>query len=185
MVYISTDFVFDGRSERPYAPDDTPNPINHYGRSKLAGEEAVRQVGGAWLIVRTSWLYGAGGPNFVASILRRARKGEPLLVVDDERGRPTWTGSIAPAILDLAKKGCTGIMHLADRGDATWFEFAKKILSTAGIACDLQPTSSHEWGAPAPSPAYSLLDLSVAEQILSYDMQHWETSLESYLGAEL
>ncbi|MCH7564368.1 MAG: dTDP-4-dehydrorhamnose reductase [Gemmatimonadetes bacterium] len=183
MVYISTDFVFDGRSERPYTPDDPPNPINHYGRSKLAGEEVVRQAGGAWTIVRGGWFYGEGGRDFVDVILERARAGRPLRVVDDQVGVPSWTGSVAPALLDLIEKSATGVLHLCDRGEVTRVDWARAALTLAGVDLEVEPVSSEAFAAPAERPAYSVLNGEAAEAILGRAMAEWSESLRTYLEA--
>lgn len=183
MVYISTDFVFDGRSERPYAPDDPPNPINHYGRSKLAGEAAVKQAGGAWTIVRSGWFYGEGGTDFVDVILERARAGGLLRVVDDQVGAPSWTGSVAPALLDLVEKSATGVLHLCDRGEVTRVDWARAALALAGVDLEVEPVSSEAFAAAAERPAYSVLNGEAAEAILGRAMPEWSESLRTYLEA--
>ena len=224
VLLPSTDYVFDGTSSRPYRPGDSPNPLNLYGKSKWMGEEEVRMSGARWIVVRTSWLYGRDGNDFVDAILdaarergrsggRRAEGPDGLLrVVDDQRGRPTWTGSIGPALIrllegetedrritgasdprsdpgtrepnpegavDAAAPGRT--LHLADRGDATWYELAVEALRLAGMDVEVVPVSSEEWGAPAPRPRYSVLDISAAEECLGFTMPPWTKSLRRYL----
>lgn len=191
VVYPSTDFVFDGRTRRPYRPDDPPAPRGAYARSKLQGEEAVRGTLPAdrCLVVRTSWLYGAGGRNFVDSILEKVRaeagasSGPPTLpVVTDQVGSPTWTGSLAPTLLDLAEGGARGVFHASDRGETSRLGLAGAALQLAGLEAALEPVSSDSWGAPAPRPPYSVLDVSATEEALGRALPHWTASLASYLG---
>ncbi len=183
MVYLSTDFVFDGRSERPYTPDDPPNPINHYGRTKLAGEAAVRHVGAAWLTVRGGWFYGEDGTDFVDVILERARAGGPLRVVNDQVGGPSWVGSVAPALLDLVEKSATGVLHLCDRGEVTRVDWAREALALAGVDLEVEPVSSEAFAAAAERPGYSVLNGEAAEAILGRAMPEWSESLRTYLEA--
>ncbi|MCK5653475.1 MAG: dTDP-4-dehydrorhamnose reductase, partial [Gemmatimonadetes bacterium] len=124
LVYLSTDYVFDGEKRSPYLPEDPPNPQGAYARSKLAGEEETAAAGGEWLMVRSGWLYGSGGKNFVDTILGMAEERGSVKVVSDQKGRPTWAGSLAPTVLDLLATGARGIYHVADRGEATWLELA-------------------------------------------------------------
>jgi dTDP-4-dehydrorhamnose reductase len=158
LVYVSTDYVFDGRKGAPYAEDDPPAPLNAYGRSKLAGEEAVRTFGGRWAIVRTAWLYGVQGKNFVTTILDRARAGRPLRVVDDQTGSPTYAADLADGMASLLSGRHTGVFHATNSGACSWFAFAREILRLAGLAPDaVQPMSSAELDRPARRPAYSVL----------------------------
>lgn len=183
IVQISTDYVFDGRGKRPYRVDDATGPLSVYGRSKLEGEEAVREVGGKWLVVRTSWLYG-GGSGFVPAILRRAGRSEPLRIVDDQRGRPTWAPDAARALLDLLERGARGIWHVAGGGDCTWHELAKEAVAVAGYSVPIDAISTAAFGAPAPRPAYSVLDLDATERLLGRPMVHWSGALQQYIRSE-
>jgi len=189
VLYLGTDYVFDGTASRPYRPGDPPNPVNLYGKSKWMGEEEVRTSGARWIVVRTSWLYGHGGGNFVDAILEAARTEDHLRVVDDQRGRPTWTESLAPALLDLLERDredesvSDRVFHLADRGEATWYELASEALCLSGVDAELAPVSSEVWDAPAPRPAYSVLDISSAEECLGYPMPDWRESLGRYLAS--
>lgn len=192
LLYPSSDYVFDGRARDPYLPGDEARPLNAYGRSKLAGEEAVRAEagGGGWLIVRTSWLYGAGGGNFVDTVLERGRRGEALRVVDDQRGRPTWTGSLAPALVELVERHAVGspplrTLHLADRGTATWYGLARAALELAGVEAPVEAVSSEAWGAPALRPRNSVLEISSGEEALGRSMPPWSDSLARYLEERL
>ena len=182
FVYPSTDYVFDGSADRPYAPDARPAPINAYGRSKLAGEAAVRESGADVLIVRTSWLYGAGGRNFVATILGRARAGERLRVVDDQRGSPTWTGTLARAIRGLLERAApAGTWHAANAGETTWLELARRALAIAGVEAQVEPAKTREFPRPAARPAYSVLDCSATVALIGA-LPHWEVALAEALA---
>lgn len=180
-VYPSTDYVFGGDSLRPYQPGDPISPINAYGRSKAEGERAA-MLAGRTLIVRTSWLYGEGGRHFVDSITRLARDRESLQVVDDQIGRPTWTGSLARGLAALIEREIQGIHHLTNSGEPiSWFEFAREILSLQDIRTPLRPITSEEFVRPAPRPAYSVLDCHTTEAALGQPLEHWRAALGRYL----
>jgi dTDP-4-dehydrorhamnose reductase len=153
LVYYSTDYVFDGRKSSPYVESDAPNPLSAYGRSKAHGEAAAGSE--AW-IVRSSWLFGSTGRNFVRTMLRLGREQDEVAVVDDQRGSPTYVGHLAEA----TKKVVTlphGIYHVAAAGDCTWAEFAEAIFEEAGLDCRVRRISTAELARPAPRPAYSVL----------------------------
>ncbi len=181
VFFPSTDYVFDGTSDRPYEPGDEPRPLNAYGRSKLAAEQMLRAGGGKWTIVRTSWLYGADGRDFVDVILGSGERAEPMTIVDDQVGCPMWTGSLAPALVELAEQGATGTLHLCDRGEATWLDLARGVASIGGVEVDLTATTTEAWGAAADRPRYSVLDSSKAEALLGRSMPTWGESLRTYL----
>jgi dTDP-4-dehydrorhamnose reductase len=158
LVYISTDFVFDGGQAIPYVETDAPRPLSAYGRSKLAGEQAVREVAPRWAIARTAWLYGVHGRNFVKTIVTKAAAGESLRVVDDQVGSPTYAGDLARALAQLMAEGLTGVFHLTNAGSCSWYEFTQEILRQAGFgATPLAPMTSHDLNRPAARPAYSVL----------------------------
>ncbi len=180
FVYVSTDYVFDGRKRSPYRVDDEPAPLSVYGRTKLEGELEARDAAPGALIVRTSWLYG-DGRGFVPAILRRAASGEALNVVSDQRGRPTWAPDAATALLELVEREAEGVFHVADSGDCTWFELARSALEIAGMQAVLNPVSSAEFGAAAPRPGYSVLDLTGTEQLLGRSLPEWRSSLATFL----
>jgi dTDP-4-dehydrorhamnose reductase len=160
LVYPGTDYAFDGRAAVPYHPTAPTNPLGAYGRSKLAGEAAAREAG-EYLVVRTSWLYGAGGRNFVSTILERAGRGEALRVVDDQRGSPTWTGSLAWIVAELLERRAPpGIYHATNQGETTWYGLAREALRQAGVAAEIRPVTTAEFPRPAPRPQYSALDSS-------------------------
>jgi dTDP-4-dehydrorhamnose reductase len=179
MVYVSTDYVFDGRKRTPYLPTDEPRPLSVYARTKLEGEQAVRDVGGEWLVVRSSWLYG-DRKGFVPAILKRARAGSALRIVDDQRGRPSWAPHVAAAILDLLESGARDLWHVSGQGECTWVELAREALDLEGADTELSAISTAEYGAPAPRPAYSVLDLDATEARLGRPMPHWREGLRAF-----
>jgi len=183
MVLISTDYVFDGSSRRPYQPNDPPRPLSVYGQSKLAGERAVAEVGGSWTVVRTSWLYGRAA-GFVPAILRRAARGEALRVVNDQRGRPTWAQDASGAVLDLVERGARGLWHVAGGGDCTWFELAREAVRLARYDVPVEAVSTSDYGAPAGRPAYAVLDIEATERLLDRPMRDWRDALRCYLRQE-
>ncbi len=161
LIYISTDYVFDGTKPTPYVEVDRPNPASVYGASKLAGENAVLELGGDGLIVRTSWVCGVHGSNMVKTILRAAENHPMLTFVDDQIGKPTFTGDLAPVLLTLAEREDSGIMHVTNEGVVSWYEFCRDVLSAAGLDPErVQPCSTEELQPPrpAPRPANSVLD---------------------------
>ncbi len=189
LVHYSTDYVFDGTGERPYTEDDAPNPINAYGRSKLAGERAIAAIGGRWLVLRTSWVYGLRGRNFLLTILQRAKTGSPLRVVDDQRGAPTWCRQIAEfsaALLGRKPRATplAGVYHLSATGDTTWCGFARAIVETAGIAAEVQPIGTAEWPTPAPRPRYSVLDGAKLRRDFGAAPMHWHDALVRCLAPQ-
>lgn len=186
FVHVSTDFVFDGEARRPYREDDPPRPLSVYGMTKLQGEmEAQREDPGA-LVVRTSWHYGPGGPNFVRAIRDRIASGKPLSVVTDQRGRPTYSANLSWAILELLRCGARGTYHYADRveqGSLSWFDFARGILERSGLPeVPMNPTTSAELGRKAPRPTWSVLDTSRFEQTTGRTPPRYEEGLSTYLG---
>ncbi|MCH7934820.1 MAG: dTDP-4-dehydrorhamnose reductase [Gemmatimonadetes bacterium] len=185
VVYPSTDFVFNGRAGTPYRPDDETSPVSAYGVSKLAGEQVLAVSGCSWIMVRTSWLYGPGGWDFVDVVLEQAERSGGMSVVDDQVGCPTWTGSLAPGIVDLVEAGATGTYHLCDAGQASWLALAQAVVEEAGLDLELTATSTLAWGAPAQRPPYSVLDCEKAEGILGRDMTPWRESLHTYLSETL
>jgi dTDP-4-dehydrorhamnose reductase len=158
LAHISTDYVFDGTKAGPYVEWDEPRPQSVYGRSKLLGETLVRQQCPDHFILRTAWLYGLPGPNFINAILARARSGQDLLVVDDQKGTPTSSLALAPQILAVVETEAFGTYHATCRGEATWYEFALLILERAGLAVNIRPCATGEFPRPAPRPANSVLE---------------------------
>ena len=181
LVHLSTDYVFDG--EAPDAVDERtpPHPLNVYGASKLAGEEAIRAATPKHQIVRTSWLFGQQGPNFVLAILSRARRGEPLRVVADQEGAPTWTGHLAPALIRLAERGDAGTFHLSNSGSTTWHGLAGAILEETGLDVPLAAVTTADFGAPARRPPRSILDNRAWRMLGEPPLPPWRHGLRDYL----
>ena len=158
IVHLSTDYVFGGINDRPWLESDHPGPLGAYGRTKLAGEEQVALATPEHAIVRTAWLFGAGGPNFVDTMLRLAADRDEVPVVSDQTGSPTWTGHLAPALVALAAEPRqTGVFHGAGGGQCTWHALAAETFSRAGVACRATPTTSDAFPRRAPRPAWSVL----------------------------
>ncbi|MBU6427907.1 MAG: dTDP-4-dehydrorhamnose reductase, partial [Cyanobacteria bacterium REEB65] len=180
LLYISSDYVFDGRAGHPYREWDLPNPQGVYGQSKLAGEVATRRLARHY-IVRTSWLFGKHGPNFVATILKAARERPELRVVDDQFGCPTYTADLAEAIARLCVSRRYGTYHLTNQGVATWWGFAREIVRQAGLSAPIHPQSTAEAGRPAPRPAFSALDNWAWQVAGEEQLPRWEDALGRYL----
>ena len=186
FVHLSTDYVFDGTASIPYREDNSPNPMSVYGQSKLQGEIYVRQIGGDHLIIRTAWLYGPRGKNFVEAILSQAAEGKQIRVVNDQQGSPTFTRDLSQAIKGLLPITEQGIFHLTNSGSCTWFEFALHILEESGFkGNEVRPISSKELGRPAKRPAYSILDNSRYEQISENKMRSWQEALKEYFNSRI
>jgi dTDP-4-dehydrorhamnose reductase len=183
LVQISTDFVFDGSKPTPYEVNDPTAPLSAYGRSKLIGEQAASGAR-KHIILRTAWLFGVHGPNFVEAMRSQIRKGtNPLRVVNDQRGRPTYTPHLADAIVRLAQRAhddgdARGIIHYADEPECTWFDFARSIV---GDQATVSPVSSSEFPRPAARPAYSVLSTERYERITGLKPESWEEGLREYL----
>jgi dTDP-4-dehydrorhamnose reductase len=158
VVHLSTDYVFPGDARRPYVESDEPGPKTAYGRSKLAGEDAVREASDDHAIVRTAWLFGEGGKNFVDTILRLGAERDELSVVFDQVGSPTWTGHLAPALVDLAERpDASGVFHAAGDGACSWFELAIEAMRLRDLDCRVVAVTTEEFPRPAPRPAFSVL----------------------------
>ncbi|MCL6479583.1 MAG: dTDP-4-dehydrorhamnose reductase [Peptococcaceae bacterium] len=185
LVYISTDYVFDGAAGRPYTEFDAVNPISVYGKSKLAGERYVAGLTNKYFIVRTSWLYGKHGPNFVKTMLRLAGEKNELTVVDDQVGSPTYAKDLAGFIAELVGTGLYGTYHAANGGSCSWYGFARKIFELAGLDhVKVRPISTSELNRPAPRPAYSVLDHYCIRLEGLPDLRPWEEALAEYLQGE-
>jgi len=179
VVQLSTDYVFDGRASEPYGESAATNPQSAYGRSKLAGEQAVaRAAPGAHAIVRTSWLFGEHGSNFVATMLRLASERDALTVVDDQVGCPTFTGHLATGLVAIAERRLGGIRHVAGSGSCSWFELAAAAFAATGADVELARGRSAELGRPAPRPAYSVLRSERADTPV---LPPWREGLHAYL----
>lgn len=181
MVYISTDYVFNGTQPHPYLPNDPTAPLGVYGRSKLMGEWAVQGILERYFIVRTSWLYGKHGKNFVDTMIHLAQTQKELKVVADQKGSPTWTMTLAKALEQLIQTDQYGIHHCSDEGTCTWFDFAEEILRQKGLTTPVRPVTTEEFKRPAPRPQYSLLDKSSLHH-LGIPLADWRESLSQYLA---
>lgn len=187
LVQVSTDFVFDGASGRGYRPDDAKNPQSVYGASKSAGEDAA---GSQAIIVRTSWVYAAGGANFVRTMLRLMRQRDELRVVSDQIGSPTWATGLAQTLWGLAEKDQPGIYHHRDAGIASWYDFAVAIAEEAhalGLIAGVPaiiPIATADYPTPATRPSFSVLDVSATRTLLDDANVHWRTNLKTMLKEE-
>ncbi len=193
LVHYSTDYVFDGAKTEPYVETDAPNPLGAYGRSKLAGDEAVRAIGGAHLIFRLCWVYGARGQNFMLTMMRLAREREKLRVVGDQVGCPTWSRMIAETTALALKQAVaagdlgafTGTYHLASSGVTSWHGFADaivKLMPAEGRKCvRVEAISTAEYPTPTKRPAYSVLACDKLERAFGLRLPHWEESLRQVL----
>jgi dTDP-4-dehydrorhamnose reductase len=187
LVHVSTDFVFDGAKRTPYEVNDPTGPLSAYGRSKLLGEQAAATAR-KHVIVRTAWLFGVHGPNFVEAIRNQVRKGtNPLRVVNDQRGRPTYTPHLAHALIRLgqlavASDTARGVFHYADEDECTWFDFASAIVAESGASTTVVPVSSAEYPRPAARPAYSVLSTERYERLTGVTPESWRDGLREYLS---
>jgi len=187
LLHISTDYVFDGTAPldaggrpRPYLESDPTGPRSVYGETKLAGERQVLDASRSHTVVRTAWLYGIDGPNFVATMLRLADERDAVQVVDDQIGSPTWSGHLAPAIVGLLERSVSGLVHLTGAGQVSWNGFAKEIFRQAEVDCRVEAVSSEQMARPAPRPAFSVLDTE-RDDVLP--MGPWQDGLAGYLAA--
>jgi len=191
LVYVSTDFVFDGNKKSPYTEEDTPNPLNVYSESKLRGELAVGTLN-KYAIVRSGWLYGPNGKNFVDTILGKVGKGDNLEIVDDQKGSPTYTKDLARGIAKLVEillqstaeggRYTKEIYHITNGGEVSWFDYAKKIMSITHLgSVKVKPITSSRLDRPAKRPAFSVLDNTKFEKISGFSMRPWSEALRDYL----
>ena len=187
LLHISTDYVFDGVAPRdaegrprPYVESDPTDPCSVYGQTKLEGERAVLAASPRHTVVRTAWLYGVDGRNFVDTMLRLAEEREAVQVVDDQIGSPTWSGHLAPAVLGLLERQVQGLVHLTGSGRVSWNGFAREIFRQAEVSCRVESATSEQMARPAPRPAWSALE-SERDDILP--MPSWEDGLAGYLAA--
>jgi len=190
LVHFSTDYVFEGNRSSPYTETDEPNPISAYGISKLAGEKFLRYLWEKHFLIRTCGLYGhAGlegkGMNFVETMLQKARAGQPLKVVHDQRVTPTSTRELARKVAELIETSYFGLYHITSNGDCTWYEFAREIFAIEGIQARLAPTTQNEFNAPARRPAYSVLENARLKELGIDDLKPWQEALREYLAVRL
>jgi dTDP-4-dehydrorhamnose reductase len=180
LLFLSSDYVFDGRKNSPYEIEDARNPQSVYGRSKAEAEVRLLELLPECCIARTSWLFGAGGKCFPDTILKLAASRPSLDVVNDQRGCPTYSVDLARAIIQLCRKGASGIWHVTNSGDCSWFEFAREIVAEAGLTTAVRPVSSQQMARPAPRPAYSVLSPR-SLQSAGIGMPAWQDALPRYI----
>lgn len=181
VCYISTDYVFDGTSRTPYNEYDQTNPQSIYGKSKRAGEILVQTLCHQYFIVRTSWIYGIHGNNFVKTMLKLASDRNSVMVVNDQVGSPTYTRDLAKFLIDLVLTDAYGIYHATNTGSCTWYEFAKAIFEESQLSIQTEPCSTEEFVRPARRPAYSVLDHSAIRLNEFNDLPHWRDGLKAFL----
>ena len=183
IVHFSTDYVFDGTQRKPYQEDDKCNPLNVYGKSKLAGEQYLRQLSDNFLLIRSAWLFGKNGKNFVKTIVEKARTEKLLKIVDDQVGSPTFTWDLAAAVQLLIEGQHTGIFHITNRGSCSWYEFAVRILKSACVTdVTVQPTKSELLERPARRPHYSVLTCRKFSETTGKVMRYWQVALDDYVS---
>jgi dTDP-4-dehydrorhamnose reductase len=180
VIFLSSDYVFDGKKTAPYEVDDKRNPQSVYGHSKAEAEIKLSQILPNCCITRTSWVFGIGGRCFPDTILRLAANRPALDVVNDQRGCPTFTVDLSRAIIQLCRKNASGIVHVTNAGDCSWFEFAQEIITQSGLATEVRPVSSQQMSRPAPRPAYSVLSATSLRRY-GIEMPGWKDALSRYL----
>jgi dTDP-4-dehydrorhamnose reductase len=181
LLFVSTDYVFDGRNTSPYETSDQRNPINVYGKTKAEAEEKIIGILPDCCIVRTSWLFGPGGKCFPDTILKLAASRPELEVVNDQRGSPTYTPDLSDAIVQLCRAGAQGIVHCTNNGNCSWYDFASEILREAGLKTIVRPTTSEKFVRPAERPKYSVLSPASLSRY-QIQMRPWQQTLPDYLG---
>lgn len=180
LLFLSSDYVFDGRKSSPYEIDDVRNPQSIYGRSKAEAEVHLLEMMPACCIVRTAWLFGSGGKCFPDTILKLAASRPALDVVSDQRGCPTYSVDLARAIMQLCRQDATGIVQATNAGNCSWFEFAREIVKRAGLTTEVRPVSTQQMPRPAPRPAYSVLSPASLQRV-GISMPSWQDALQRYL----
>jgi dTDP-4-dehydrorhamnose reductase len=182
MVTFGTDYIFDGASSRPYREEDPANPLSVYGRTKWAAEQALREEGGDHLLVRTQWMFGPAGKNFIRTILGKARQGETLRVASDQVGCPTFSRDLAGAVRNLLGARARGTVHFSSEGETSWYGLARHVLERCGLPADLvSPARTRELPYPAPRPAYGVLSKEKYRAIIGPSPRPWEEAVGEYL----
>jgi dTDP-4-dehydrorhamnose reductase len=182
LCHVSTDYVFDGSATKPIPEDAEPHPLSVYGRTKLAGEVAVQQRCPDHLVVRTSWLYGGGGPNFVLTMVRLIDEGRPLHVVADQHGSPTWTEHLATGLLRLVAIAPAGTYHLTSSGETTWHGLAVAVAADAGAGVEVTPLTTDQYPTKATRPRYSVLENRAWLALGEPPLPHWRDGVRAYLA---
>lgn len=180
LIHLSTDYVLAGTDSMPQDETAPCAPNTVYGASKLAGERAIQEICDKYFIIRTAWLYGHHGKNFVKTILRIANEHPTITVVDDQHGSPTNANDLAYELLKLAMTDGYGLYHCTGNGSCTWFDFARRIVELAGIYCDVQPCTSEQYAAPAKRPAYSILDNRHLRDTIGDQMRNWDDAIAAF-----
>ncbi|HVO67455.1 MAG TPA: dTDP-4-dehydrorhamnose reductase [Syntrophales bacterium] len=181
IVHFSTDYVFDGKKKTPYVEDDTCSPINVYGQSKLAGEQYLKEFSNNYILIRSEWLYGKNGKNFVKTIVEKAKTEKNLQVVDDQVGSPTFTWDLTGAVQLMIEGNYSGIYHITNRGSCSWYEFTQRILKSAGINATVKPIKSDVLARPAKRPHYSVLSCRKFITSTGKAMRYWQVALDDYI----
>lgn len=181
LVHFSTDYIFDGAKESPYTIYDEPNPVSAYGRSKLLGEKYVLWLLGKFYLIRTSWLFGHSGRNFIEIMLELGEREKQISVVKDQKGCPTWTYHLAEAVADLIESERYGIYHITNSEPTTWFDYAGEIFRLFGSDTEVLPTTSDQFPRPAKRPQNSVLDPFPLHEVLGREMPSWREALREYL----
>jgi len=182
LIHISTDYVFNGEGSVPFREYDLPQPVSVYGKTKLSGENYVRELSSRYFIVRTAWLYGYEGKNFVYTIMKAGREKGVLTVVDDQRGNPTNAEDLAHHLLKLGVTEEFGTYHCTGAGECSWFDFASKIIELSGIQCTVKPVTSAEYASAARRPAFSSLDNMMLRCTIGDEMRNWEEALRMFIS---
>lgn len=181
MVYISTDYVFDGQGTRPWEPDDQRNPLNVYGQTKYEGELAVENTLSKYFVVRIAWVFGVNGKNFIKTMLNLAKTHDHLTVVDDQFGSPTYTYDLAKLLVDMVQTEKYGYYHATNEGITNWYEFAKAIFETAGVTIDVQPVSSDNYPSKAKRPSNSRMSKEKLTENGFEKLPAWQDALKRYV----
>ena len=182
LVQVSTDYVFSGKGDTPLTEFDMPAPYSVYGKTKLKGEEYVREFSSKYYIVRTAWLYGYVGKNFVYTMMRLGAEKEALTVVNDQRGNPTHANDLAHHILKLIETEEYGVYHCTGKGECTWYDFASLIMELSGRSCKVTPVTSEQYKTPAKRPEYSSLDNMMLRCTVGDEMRDWKEALKSFMS---
>jgi dTDP-4-dehydrorhamnose reductase len=191
LIHISTDYVFDGSKKKPYKETDLPNPLNIYGKSKLAGEQIIQQYLKKYLIIRTSWMYSAYNNNFVKTILNLSKKQNEIRLINDQTGTPTFAFDLIAFILfairkieDKEKKKYFGLFHFSNKGKTTWYDFGRKIVELLGNEVKIIPIKTREYPSPAKRPEYSVLSKKKLQKTFDYKVQNWKNALQDFFSTQ-
>jgi len=187
LIYISTDYVFNGGSHLPYEPDDKPDPLNHYGYTKLVGEQMAMENNLHTIIIRTSWVYSSYGHNFVKTMLRLMKERTDINVINDQFGSPTYAADLAKAILDIVKyclihPPVRGIYHYSNEGNISWYEFAVTIQQMAHLSCNVHPITTDQYPTPARRPVYTVMDKQLIQSVFGIQIRNWQDSLKECIA---